>query len=121
MRALPRNVLVIDDDSSVLESLTDGLSHLGINTVGLLRADDGLRKMRHGPQPDCIVLDWALPELSGRDFLKALRQDAQLQRIPVLVISGVPDLGEVGADAVLAKPFGLDDLVGALRRACRVP
>lgn len=66
--------------------------------------------------PDLIVLDWVLPGLSGPNLLKRLHRDAELGKIPVIIVSARSEeqvkktAAELGAAGYLAKPFNVADL-----------
>ncbi len=114
------SVLLVEDnpDHALLTKLAIGR----LDEVREVRVvDDGLKALellRHGVRPDLILLDLKLPGLDGFDVLEALRADASLRGIPVVVLSTssadgdrsrVADLGAVG---YLDKPVDVD----ALRR-----
>ena len=70
-------------------------------------------------RPDLIVLDVMLPGLSGIEVLEALRTDAELEAIPVVVITAWShaeiDAQVAGADRFVSKPFDPDDLSIAVK------
>ncbi len=70
-------------------------------------------------RPDLIVLDVMLPGLSGIEVLEALRTDAELESIPVVVITAWShaeiDAQVAGADRFVSKPFDPDDLSTAVK------
>ena len=65
-----------------------------------------------------ILLDLTLPNLTGEEFVAALREKGA--RVPVCVMTAATEAGErsrsMGADGVIRKPFDLDDLVETVRR-----
>lgn len=85
---------------------------------------EGLRMARKD-RPDLILLDLMLPDLSGIDVLRALRDDALTRDIPVIVVSSSPALEdrllalEAGADDVFVKPYDDDLLMARLRNLLR--
>ena len=114
------SILLVEDnpDHALLTKLAIG--HL--DEVREVRvADDGfnaLELLRHGVRPDLILLDLKLPGLNGFDVLEALRSDASLRAIPVVVLSTSSAdadrsrVATLGALGYLDKPVDVD----ALRR-----
>jgi DNA-binding response OmpR family regulator len=113
-------VVVCEDDAATLELLCD---HLAADRFGVLpapTASDALRLCRYN-QPDLLLLDLALPDASGLDVLREIRQadgaDARFDpKLPVIVLTGrgadaerVRGL-EFGADDYLVKPFHYPEL-----------
>jgi DNA-binding response OmpR family regulator len=118
------SLVVCEDDTSTLELLCD---HLTADRFGVLpapSASDALRLCRYN-QPDLLLLDLTLPDASGLDVLREIREaDGVTSRfdpaLPVIVLSGrgadderVRGL-EFGADDYLVKPFHYQELRGAV-------
>jgi CheY-like chemotaxis protein len=118
--AAASRVLVIDNDPSVRSLLCDLLDDEGYRVGGAADGRSGLELARR-EQPDTIVLDLALPEVSGIDVLHALKADAATRDIAVLVVSAytqaLSPADAASIDGVLEKPFDLDDLLGQVRQA----
>lgn len=129
MAPLIGNVLIVEDDRDTRELLTTVVSMQGFHAVG---AEDGLealhllRTMRHrAPNVPCLVLlDLAMPRLSGSEFRRAQLGDPLLASVPVAVMSGATDLAQrgesMGAVAIVAKPVNSDALLAVVRRYCSV-
>ncbi|WP_222913034.1 response regulator [Natrinema sp. SYSU A 869] len=73
------------------------------------------------PRPDIILLDWHLPQATGEDVLRAIKNNHELDQVPVIVLTGSTageDLlisSEVQPDAYLTKPLNPDDFVSLIR------
>ncbi len=119
-------VLIVDDSEAVL---AHGRAVLGgrFSVITARNGVEGLERAR-SIRPDAILLDLSMPELDGEQVLAALRQDAELARIPVIVVSSERERADrcigLGAAAVLHKPAAaealihtLDGLIGATRAA----
>jgi two-component system KDP operon response regulator KdpE len=114
-------ILVVDDDPAILRTLSIGLRAHGYE---LRTAVDGRTAVTLGrtDQPDLVVLDLGLPDMSGVDVLRAQRTWSQ---VPVIVLSardGSEDKVEaldIGADDYVTKPFGMDELLARVRAAVR--
>ena len=100
-------VLVVDDNPETLSLLTRALELEGIRVRTATTVLRALEALHDGsPKPGLIITDLMMPQTSGWDFLKHLRAEPALQKIPVIVITGA-DPGESAslADLVLQKPL----------------
>ncbi len=109
------NILVVDDDVKVLEILDKSLSHRGHKVRTAAAGKEALDSCAEGI-PDIVVLDLLLPDMDGRDVLKAIRANPGGEKVPVLFLSANADpdtrvnvLNE-GAEDYLVKPFSLREL-----------
>jgi FixJ family two-component response regulator len=116
-------VSVVDDDESVRESLPDLLNQLGYAVQTFSSAEEFLAS-DHVDQTRCLILDIAMPGMSGPDLQKELAR--QRREIPIVLITAHgdenvrPHLLELGAVECLSKPFGDRALVRALNAAFQV-
>ena len=115
-------VLVIDDDPDVRRLLEAALSAAGLSVELAADGETGLARAAAHP-PDLILLDLHLPGMDGFAVLHALKAAEQTADIPVVAISGSPDLKATararvlalgGAD-LIAKPFDMGQLVQEIR------
>ena len=116
-------ITVIDDDESVRESLPDLLKEFGFETQAFSSAEDFLASESIA-KTRCLVLDVAMPGMTGPDLQRELsRRD---QSIPIVFITAQrdetvrPRLDRQGAVDCLFKPFEPTDLLQALNTALRV-
>ena len=116
------NLLVIEDDSAVARSLKDGLERSGFHVTWKASGEEGVQ-FAASQKPHLVVLDVRLPDGSGFDFCRQLRQLGL--HMPVLILTVQGDevdkvLGlEMGADDYVTKPFSLRELVSRLRALLR--
>jgi two-component system, OmpR family, KDP operon response regulator KdpE len=114
-------VLVVDDDPAIQRAVGIGLRARGYE---VLPARDGRTAVQACEQdePDVVLLDLGLPDLSGVEVLRKVRARNQ---VPVIVLSarhGSDDKVEaldVGADDYVTKPFGMEELLARVRAAVR--
>lgn len=68
--------------------------------------------------PDAVVADLRMPVMGGLELIRRMRGEAATERVPVVVLTGVADIGDVSdlAGAVLVKPFEPADLLSTLDR-----
>ncbi|AKH65594.1 MULTISPECIES: chemotaxis response regulator CheY [Photorhabdus] len=103
--------LVVDDFSTMRRIVRNLLKELGFNNVE--EAQDGteaLTKIRSS-QFDFIISDWNMPNMDGLELLKVIREDAQLAKIPVLMVTAeakkenIIAAAQAGASGYVVKPF----------------
>lgn len=114
-------ILVVDDEPAILELYVDILRSMSFD---VLAAEDGRRAVAlfeaNSSDIDLVILDWAMPNMHGRECLEAIQQITPDVRV-VIASGHYPDGPELqkaypGASAVLCKPFAPDILVDAVRR-----
>jgi FixJ family two-component response regulator len=116
-------VSVVDDDESVRESLPDLLREFGFAAQAFSSAEEFLASDCVG-RTRCLILDIAMPGMSGLDLQQEL--SLRRQKIPIVFITAVEDESvrprvlERGAVECLFKPFSETALLGALKVAFRV-
>ncbi len=111
-------VLVIDDDAAVRDLMARFLGKEGFRVVGAGGGEEGLHLART-LQPDVITLDVLMPGMDGWSVLAALKADAGLAEIPVVMLTMLDDrnLGyALGAADYLTKPIDRERLVAVLAR-----
>ncbi|NHB97060.1 chemotaxis response regulator CheY [Photorhabdus stackebrandtii] len=103
--------LVVDDFSTMRRIVRNLLKELGFNNVE--EAQDGteaLTKIRSS-QFDFIISDWNMPNMDGLELLKVIREDEQLAKIPVLMVTAeakkenIIAAAQAGASGYVVKPF----------------
>jgi len=114
-------VLVIDDEESIQKLLNAALERDGYRIVGARDATDGLIAFER-EQPDVILLDVMLPDLSGREVCRRIRASSG---VPIIMLSALDEevdkvVGlELGADDYITKPFGMRELRSRVRAVLR--
>jgi CheY-like chemotaxis protein len=113
---LPR-VLVVEDNEGLRENLAEALQLEGFEAV---EAADGAAALgRLGAERfDAVLLDLVMPGMDGRELLARIREDPRLAGLRVVVTTGHTGgraRAGVPADAFLHKPFGVRELLAALR------
>ena len=114
-------VLVIDDEDSIQKLLNAALERDGYRIVGARDAAEGLLAFER-EQPDVILLDVMLPDLSGREVCRRIRATSA---VPIIMLSALDEevdkvVGlELGADDYITKPFGMRELRSRVRAVLR--
>lgn len=115
-------LLVVEDETRMIELLRKGLSEEGHTVVCGRDGDEGLDLAR-SYEFDAIILDVMLPKLNGYDIAQRIRQEKIAT--PILMLTAkdaVPDLVrglDAGADDYLTKPFAFEELLARLRAVKR--
>jgi CheY-like chemotaxis protein len=119
-------VCVIENDDATRDVARDILTDEGHAVVEAAYGMDGIELLQSNAEPMVVVLDYRLPDISGHDVLDIIAHDAVLRaRHALIILSDSPHL--TGEDcgqtlnelavAVLPKPFDIDELLVAIRRA----
>ena len=107
-------VLVLEDDLRLQQMLSTVLRLEDYDVEGVSTGSQALRSVAER-RPDLLILDLLVPELSGYEVMRRLRDDPASSGIPILLVSSVQDLARearsLGADDHLAKPFLVDELL----------
>jgi DNA-binding response OmpR family regulator len=116
---LKPRILVVEDQPDVLATIIYLLKRACCETTGAGTGAEGMRMAQEGAF-DLITLDIDLPDTSGLEICRRLKQDPYLCRIPVIFVSGRPDEGnrqccfELGAADYIDKPFDASRFVSRI-------
>ncbi len=118
MERSPR-VLVVEDDRDIADVLRRSLRLEGYDVREAVDGSTGLRLLREW-RPHAIVLDLMLPGMSGFGFRTGQLADPETAGVPVIVFSAQRNAEawaeSLRADAIIPKPFELDDLLATVGR-----
>ena len=103
--------LVVDDFSTMRRIIKNLLRDLGFNNTA--EADDGISALPilQSGNFDFLVTDWNMPGMTGIDLLKAVRADAKLAKLPVLMVTAeqkrdqIIEAAQAGVNGYIVKPF----------------
>ncbi len=105
-------ILVVDDFSTMRRIVRNLLKELGFANVS--EAEDGveaLNKLRSEGNFEFVVSDWNMPNMTGIELLRAIRADAVLKHLPVLMVTAeakrenIIEAAQAGASGYVVKPF----------------
>ena len=110
-------ILVVDDEPDIRATVAAMLEIEGYDVAEATNGADALTELERR-EPHVILLDMRMPVLDGWGFAAELRRRGH--RVPIVVMTAARDAahwaGEIAAASFVAKPFGLDDLIGAVER-----
>jgi len=119
-----KKVWVVDDDEEMIHAVQLMLKLIDCDSRAFLSPRPAAEALLTGENPDLIVLDINMPEVSGIDFLEFLRRRAEWKDLPVIMLSTeasdvmVDKAMALGADAYVTKPVSIDELEEAIQKAC---
>jgi CheY-like chemotaxis protein len=111
-----KTILLADDDPAILDVMSAILEDAGYrvetSSNGEVRLD--------GELPDLYLLDLWMSVKDGRDTCKEIKKGTKTKHIPVIIVSANKDIEKIalesGADAFLAKPFEMDELLSLIAK-----
>ena len=117
-------IFIVEDEPSIVQLVKYNLEKQNFKVLVSNNGEEGLQEIKK-TEPDLILLDWMLPDLSGIDICKALRKDTKFKNIPIIMLTARSQeedkvLGlNVGADDYLPKPFSNLELVARVNALLR--
>ena len=114
-------ILLLEDELRIAEAIAYGLEKEGL-TVKILNTGQGALKAIEDFQPDVLLLDVMLPDVSGYEICQEVRADAGLSNVKILLMTARGSAMErrkglaLGADGFISKPFELKELRGEVHR-----
>ncbi len=116
------NILVVDDEPDIAELVKRTLEEGGYGVVTALSGDEALEQLGKG-HVDLALVDFMMPEMTGRDLVEKIRADPQLKDLKLAFLTaasfgeeGKEELQRLGALDYIAKPFDNEDLIQRVKR-----
>jgi two-component system chemotaxis response regulator CheY len=112
--------LVIDDSRTTRMIIGGILREVGLEFLEAGNGREALEQLKRHPEVGLLLVDWNMPEMSGFDFLRAVRSQRMYDAIPILMVTSeaqgeqVSRALDAGANEYLMKPFGKDVLLAKL-------
>jgi len=117
-------IFVVEDDSSIVTLLKYNLEKEGFKVFISNNGEEGLKEIKL-IEPDLVLLDWMLPDLSGIEICKSLRKESKYKNLPIIMLTAkgqeedkVQGLN-TGADDYLVKPFSHKELLARVNALLR--
>jgi DNA-binding response OmpR family regulator len=116
---MSKRILIVEDDHDILSLLKDVLEKEGFEVNGL-NYTDSIVKSAQKHNADLIIVDFLLPGINGGELCHEIKCHPSTASLPVIMLSAFPrvleSLGNYGADAFMAKPFDIKNLVNTVQR-----
>ena len=118
-------ILLVEDELDLVRSLEYTLQREGYVVRSATHGKAALDLLSAGPPPDLVLLDLMLPDMSGTDICRRIRQSERTRHVPVVIITAKTEeidrvVGfEIGADDYVTKPFSVRELVLRIRAILR--
>jgi DNA-binding response OmpR family regulator len=118
---MPQKILIIEDDKFLRELISRKLAKEGYDIFEAVDGEDGLKKVKE-EKPDLILLDLILPGIEGFEVLSRIKQDPELSRIPVIILSNLGQKEDVdrgrelgAADYLIKAHFTPAEIIEKIR------
>lgn len=116
---MDKTVLVVDDDNGLQDTLQSLLEMEGYDVAVAGDGLEALQQLNH-VKPSLILLDLMMPRMNGYEFARELQRRGLRSEIPIIVLTADrrarQKAEELGADAFLAKPFDVNELLDKVER-----
>jgi two-component system chemotaxis response regulator CheY len=118
-----KHIWIVDDDEEMGRAISLMLKLLDCVTKHFLNSRTAAQALLAGGNPDLMILDINMPEVSGLDMLEFLRRRKEWKNLPVIMLSSeaadvtVDQAMQLGADAYVMKPVTIDELEKAMSQA----
>ena len=117
-------IFIIEDETSIIQLVQHNLEKEGFVVSSSTNGNDGLKELKKF-EPNLLLLDWMLPDLSGIDVCKSLRRDKNFKNLSIIMLTAkgeeedkVKGL-ESGVDDYITKPFGFNELMARIKALLR--
>ena len=112
--------MVVDDDLLATKAVVMLLQRHGYEMISAASGPECLRMLADGAQPDVLVLDVKMPEMSGLDVCRTVKSDGRFRDMPIILLTGCDDLEtraagmKLGVSEFLCKPFAHHELLARI-------
>ena len=121
MKGKPETILIVEDNDLTAKLFRDLLEAHRYKTIHTVNGLEGLKLVRDH-HPDLIIMDIGLPDVSGTDVIRWIREDDDLRAIPIIAVSpyGMKDqdreIRQSGCDDHVIKPICVANFLDTVRR-----
>ena len=119
-----KTVMIVEDEPDAAELFAEMMRVSGYRVLKSHASAPAIKLIAQ-EKPDMVILDIMMPDISGLEILRYMRREANLMKIPVVVVSAkslpsdVREGLDAGASIYLTKPVGFADLKNAVERALK--
>ena len=117
-------IFIIEDETSIIKLVQHNLEKEGFIVSSSENGNEGLKQLKKF-EPNLLLLDWMLPDLSGIEICKHIRKDNKFKTLPIIMLTAkgededkIKGL-ESGVDDYLTKPFSFKELLARIKAVLR--
>lgn len=116
-----KNILIVDDDSRNIFTLTSTLESMGAEVFSAFNGKEAIELLEETPQIDLILMDVMMPVMDGLKAMESIKADARFKKIPIIAITAksMPEDKQLcldhGADDYLTKPLQQSALISMIK------
>ena len=117
-------IFIIEDETSIIRLVQHNLEKDGFIVSSAINGNEGLKDLKKF-EPNLLLLDWMLPDLSGIEICKSIRKDTSFKNLPVIMLTAKGEEEDKikgldsGADDYLTKPFSYNELLARIKAILR--
>jgi two-component system cell cycle response regulator DivK len=117
---MPKTVMIVEDNDLNMKLFNDLLRANGYDTLPMRNGHEALETLKEA-KPDLIIMDIQLPEISGLEVTRIIKQDERLRDIPVIAVTAFAMKGDEerirqgGCEGYLSKPISVSTFVETVR------
>ena len=117
-------IFIIEDETSIIQLVQHNLEKDGFIVSSAINGNEGLKDIKKF-EPNLLLLDWMLPDLSGIEICKSIRKDTSYKNLPVIMLTAKGEEEDKikgldsGADDYLTKPFSYNELLARIKAILR--
>jgi DNA-binding response OmpR family regulator len=119
---MSKKIMVVDDEPDILTTVGQMLEMSGYEVIRVTNGHECLEKLNDAnPNPDLIVLDIMMPEVSGWDVAAKIKENPEWNNIPIVFLTAKGDTMSIGMGAMasedyIVKPFDVKDLIARIQK-----
>jgi len=113
-------IFIIEDEASIVQLVQHNLEKEGFVVSSSLNGNEGLKELKKF-EPNLLLLDWMLPDLSGIDICKNIRRDSNFKSLPIIMLTAKGEEEDkvkglnTGAEDYMTKPFSFPELLARIK------
>ena len=113
-------IFIIEDEPSIIQLVQHNLEKEGFIVSSSINGNNGLKELKKF-EPNLLLLDWMLPDLSGIEICKNIRKDMKLKSLPIIMLTAKGEEEDKikgldsGVDDYLTKPFSFNELLARIK------
>ena len=117
-------IFIIEDEPSIIQLVQHNLEKEGFIVSSSINGNNGLKELKKF-EPNLLLLDWILPDLSGIEICKNIRKDMKLKSLPIIMLTAKGEEEDKikgldsGVDDYLTKPFSFNELLARIKAVLR--